>query len=130
VGLGILERTRILNGISTHFMDFGCETKRFVGGSLNVILTRQTCSQRSSKPEAAEIKTPSARKLFSRTNLLYVPKFKMYRRLRSRSVHVLGTCEQRTAAQCQIPIFSAGETRFFSEDAKQRLQIMRVSMKS
>jgi len=32
-------------------------------------------------------------------------------------VHFLGTCEKRTAAQCQIPIFSAGETRFFSEVA-------------
>jgi len=30
-----------------------------------------------------------------------------------RFVHFLGTCEKRTAAQCQIPIFSAGETRFF-----------------
>jgi len=28
-------------------------------------------------------------------------------------VHFPGTCEKRTAAQCQIPIFSAGETRFF-----------------
>jgi len=32
-------------------------------------------------------------------------------------VHFLGTCEKRTAAQCQIPIFSAGETSFFSEVA-------------
>jgi len=33
------------------------------------------------------------------------------------SVHFLGSCEKRTAAQCQIPIFSAAETRFFSEVA-------------
>jgi len=30
-------------------------------------------------------------------------------------VHFLGTCEKRIAAQCQIPIFSAGETRFSPE---------------
>ena len=43
--------TRILSGIqfTTHFIDFfAVETKRFVGSSLNVILTRQTCGQRSS----------------------------------------------------------------------------------
>jgi len=33
------------------------------------------------------------------------------------SVHFLGTCEKKTASQCQIPTFPAGETRFFSEDA-------------
>jgi len=50
---------------------FVVETKRFVGSSLNVILTRQTCGQRSSR--AAEKQTPSARNLFFRVNLLYVP---------------------------------------------------------
>jgi len=30
-------------------------------------------------------------------------------------VHFWGTYEKRSAAQCQIPIFSAGETRFSSE---------------
>ena len=30
-------------------------------------------------------------------------------------MHFLGTCEKRTAAQCQSPIFSVGETHFFSE---------------
>ena len=30
-------------------------------------------------------------------------------------MHFLGTCEKGTAAQCQILIFSAGETRFSSE---------------
>jgi len=29
----------------------------------------------------------------------------------------LDTCEKRTTAKCQIPIFSAGETRFFPEVA-------------
>jgi len=33
------------------------------------------------------------------------------------SAHFWGTREKRTAAQCQIPFFSAGETCFFSEVA-------------
>jgi hypothetical protein len=45
----------------------------------------------------------SARKLFSWTNLLYVLDNKMYRRLRSRSVHFFVTCEKRTAAQWRLP---------------------------
>ena len=56
-GWVFLERTRILSGIqfTTHFIDFFVvETKTFVGGTVNVILTRQTCGQRSSK--AAESK--------------------------------------------------------------------------
>jgi len=47
-----LERTRILSGIqfTTHFIEFFvAETKRFVGSFVHVILTRQTCCQRSSK---------------------------------------------------------------------------------
>ena len=47
-----LERTRILSGIqfTTHFIElFVVETKRFVGSFSNVILTRQTCGQRSSR---------------------------------------------------------------------------------
>ena len=39
----------------------------------------------------------------------------MYRRLRPRTMNILGTCEKRTSVQCQILIFSAGETRFFSD---------------
>jgi len=56
-GLLFLERTRILSGIqfTTHFVEiFVVKTKRFVGSFLYVILTRQTCGQRSSK--AAESK--------------------------------------------------------------------------
>ena len=52
-----LERTRILSGIqfTTHLIEFFVvETKRFVGSTVNVILTRQTCGQRSSR--AAESK--------------------------------------------------------------------------
>jgi len=47
-----LERTRILSGIrfTRHCIVFvGVETKRFVGSNVNVILTRQTCSQRPSR---------------------------------------------------------------------------------
>jgi len=56
-GCVFLERTRILSGIqfTTHFMEFfAVETKRFIGRSINVIFTRQTCCQRSSR--AAESK--------------------------------------------------------------------------
>jgi len=51
-GWVFLERTRILSGIqfTTHFIEiFVVETKRFVGSTLNVIMTRQTCGQRSSR---------------------------------------------------------------------------------
>ena len=66
MGLGILERTRIFSGIqfTTHFIQFFVvETKRFVGSAVNVILTRQTCSQRSSK--AAESKRRAQGNYFS-----------------------------------------------------------------
>jgi len=50
-GWGFLKRTRILSGIqfTRHFIEFAVvETKQFVGSNVNVILTRQTCGQRSS----------------------------------------------------------------------------------
>jgi len=56
-GWVFLERTRILSGIqfTTYFIEiFVMEMKRFVGSFVNVILTRQTCGQRSSR--AAESK--------------------------------------------------------------------------
>jgi len=56
-GWVFLETTRILSGIqfTTHFIEFSVvETERFVGSFVNVILTRQTCGQRSSR--AAESK--------------------------------------------------------------------------
>ena len=52
-----LERTRILSGIqfTTYFIEFSdVQTKPFVGSFVNLILTRQTCGQRSSR--AAESK--------------------------------------------------------------------------
>jgi len=51
-GWVFLERTWIHSGIqfTTHFIEiFVVQTKRFIGSPLNVILTRQTCSQRSSR---------------------------------------------------------------------------------
>ena len=48
-------------------------------------------------------KAMSAGKSFFRANLLHVPNVKMQRRLRSRSVHFLGTCEKRSAAQWGLP---------------------------
>jgi len=56
-GWVFLEQSRILSRIqfTTHFIGFFVvETKRFVGSIVTVILTRQTCGQRSSK--AAESK--------------------------------------------------------------------------
>jgi len=51
-GWVFLERTRMFSGIqlTTYFIEFFVvETKRFVGSFVNVILTRQTCSQHSSR---------------------------------------------------------------------------------
>jgi len=65
-GWVFLERTRILSGIqfTTHFIEFLIvETKRFVGSFVHVILTRQTCGQRSSK--AAESKRRALGNYFS-----------------------------------------------------------------
>ena len=65
-GWVFLERTRILSGIqfTTHFIEFfAVETKRFVGSFVNVILTRQTCGQRSSR--AAESKRQTMGNYFS-----------------------------------------------------------------
>jgi len=61
-----LERTRILSEIqfTTHFIEiFVAETTRFVGSTVHVILTRQTCGQRSSR--TAESKRRALRNYFS-----------------------------------------------------------------
>jgi len=66
-GWVFLERMRILNGIkfTTHFIDlFVVETKRFVGSFVNVILTRQSCGQRSNR--AAESKRRAIGNYFSK----------------------------------------------------------------
>jgi len=65
-GWVFLERTRILSGIqfTTNFIVIWVvETKRFVGTSVNVILTRQTCGQYSSR--AAESKRRALGNYFS-----------------------------------------------------------------
>ena len=65
-GWAFFERTQILSGIqfTTHFIEiFVVETKRFVGSFVNVILTRQTCGQRSSR--AAESKRRALGNYFS-----------------------------------------------------------------
>jgi len=67
-GWVFLERMRILSGIqfTTHFIEiFVVETQRFVGSFVNVILTRQTCGQRSSR--AAEIKRWALGNYFSKS---------------------------------------------------------------
>jgi len=66
-GWVFLERTRILSGIqlTSHFIINFCvvETKRFVSSTVNVILMRQTCGQRSSR--AAESKRRALGNYFS-----------------------------------------------------------------
>ena len=65
-GWVFLERTWILSGIqfTTYFIEFSVvEAKRFVGSFVNVILTRQTCGQRSSR--AAESKRRALEHYFS-----------------------------------------------------------------
>ena len=65
-GWAFRERTRILSGIqfTTHFIKkFVVQTKRFVSSFVNVILTRQTCGQRSSR--AAESKRRALGNYFS-----------------------------------------------------------------
>jgi len=65
-GWVFLERTWILSGMqfTTYFIEsFVVETKQFVGSFGNVILTRQTCGQRSSR--AAESKRQALGNYFS-----------------------------------------------------------------
>jgi len=78
-GWVFLERKRILSGIqfTAHFINFFVvETKQVVSSFVNMILTRQTCGQRSNRAQCGK-QTPSARNLFFRANLLYVPNIKM-----------------------------------------------------
>jgi len=55
----------------------------------------------------------SLRKWFLRANLPYVSSIKVQRSLRCSSVHFLGICVMRTAAQCQILIFCRRKIFFF-----------------
>jgi len=76
-GWVFLERTRILSGIqfTTYFIEtFVVETKQFVGIILHVILTRQTCGQRSRR--AAESKRWAIGNYFSKRTcyMFIIPK--------------------------------------------------------
>jgi len=67
VGLGISRTNADLSGIqfATYFIDFFVEeTKRFVSSTVNVISTRQTCGQRSSR--AGESKRQALGNYFSK----------------------------------------------------------------
>ena len=104
VGLGISQTNAILSGIqfTTHFVwIFVVETKRFVGSFVNVILTRQTCGQRSSR--ACGKQTLSARKFFSRANLLHVP---LYNKLEETEILVcVQLCYLRLEIRCAVATF-------------------------
>ena len=70
LGWVFFERKQILCGMqsTTHFIVhdfFVVETKRFVSSSVNMILTRQTCDQRSSSLRAAESKGWAPENYFS-----------------------------------------------------------------
>ena len=93
--VGYFSRTRILSGnqFTRHFIEFVCvKTKRFV--SSNRVLVKYL------------------------ERICHVFLISKCRGLRSRSLHILCTCEKRTAAQCQIQILPAGETSFSLNLAK------------
>jgi len=78
-------------------------TKKFVGSNVNVILTRQRCSQRSSMCAGSQRQTPSARNFFQykfamRSWYQKVEETKLW----SRSVYIWITCSSSSAsAQCE-----------------------------
>ena len=104
MGLGI-SRTNAdsqWNPVYNAFIEFFVvETKRFVGSTVNVILTRQTCGQRSSK--AAESKRQALGNYFSGRICYMFLLSKCRGDLRSRSVHNFGTCVWRIAMQWRLP---------------------------
>ena len=78
-GWVFVERTWILGGIqfTTHFIEiFVVETKQLVGSFANVILTRQTCGQRSSR--AVESKRQTKEIYFSE-RICYMSTISKYR---------------------------------------------------
>jgi len=105
-GWVFLERTRILSRIqfTTHVIEFVVvETKRLVGSTIN-------SEDHFSAGRGRQ--TPSASILFSHTNLAYVVRIKMERRVRSRSVHKFGTCKQNAAVQYRLPTTFAAKHVF------------------
>jgi len=85
-----------LQRISSNF--FVMETKRFVGSTVNVMLTRQTCGQQSSK--AAKSKRRALGNYVS-GRICYM--FLISKCKGSRSVYNFGTCVWRTEAQRRLP---------------------------
>jgi len=111
-GWVFLERAQILSGIQIT-KNLVVETKRFFRITVNVIfkLMRQICCQHSSMSAGSKRRAlgnsvyerichmfTSESAICLRANLPYVPDIKMLKRLTSRSVHFLVTCEKRTAA--------------------------------
>jgi len=95
-----LERTRILSGIqfTTHFIEiFVVHTKWFISSFVKVILTRQTCGQRSSR--AAESKHRARENYFSKWICYMFHMSKSRGDWRCRSVHFSGTCKKRNKAE-------------------------------
>jgi len=81
VGMGIFKQTQILSGIqfTTYFMEFlVVETNRFVGSSVNVILTWQTCGNFRQKTCFARRKnwhlTLRSGSLFASTEVVHRPR--------------------------------------------------------
>ena len=73
------------------------EMKQIFRSNSNVILSRQTCGQRSGIGCGWQTLCTSIR--FSRANLLYVPSIEMYKRVGCRSVHEFGTLKMNASAQ-------------------------------
>jgi len=71
------------------------ETRKLVGSNPNVILTRQTCGQRSGLAEESKRR---ALAFYFSVLLLCVPNIEMERGVRFRSVHDFGTCKKYAAA--------------------------------
>jgi len=95
---------QILSGSTTHFIEFFVvETKRFFGSTVNVILMRQTCGQRSSR--AAESKRRALGNYFSE-RICY-----MFLISKCRGDRVLGLCTTSVLA-CGEPQGN-GKIRFF-----------------
>jgi len=112
-GWVFLERIRILSGIqfTMHFIQiFVMEAKQFVSSSVNVILTRQTCGQRSSR--AAESKRRALGNYFLK-RICY-----MFLMSKCRGDSDLGLCTTSRLAFGEPQRngksdFSSVETRFF-----------------
>jgi len=116
----LLERLQILSRIqfTRHFIEIVVvETKRFVIGKVNMILTRQPCGKRSSM--SAGSKRRALANFIFRANLLCVPNIKsnadwdLGLPLRNAKLHFFAMPNSNRCAMLNSN-FSAGETSFFS----------------